>query len=101
MLGKLFIPGSSSQVKLMTDMIRHGYAKERLRSKPQYFRKIFSKNSPMKPTIKRGHESVVRDKYWWLVTEGVRRCIEGEGQAPWHDRLLSAEWVRLCTLHDF
>ena len=37
--------------KLMTVMIRHGYAKERLPSKPQNFRKTFFKNSPIKPTI--------------------------------------------------
>ena len=87
--------------KLMTGMNRHGYAKERLRIKLQNFRKTFFNNSPIKPTIKRVHDPVVRDKYWWLVTEGVWRCIEGEGQAPWHDRLLSVEWVRLCMLHDF
>ena len=59
--------------------------------------KHFFKNSPMKPNIKRVHDPVVRNKYWWLVTEGVWRCIEAEGQAPWHERLLGAEWVRLCT----
>ena len=87
--------------KLMTDMIRHGYAKERLRSNLHNSRKTFFKTSPIKPTIKRVHDPVVRDKYWWLVTEGVWKCIEGEGKAPWHDKLLSDEWVRLCTLHDF
>ena len=45
----------------------------------------------------RVHDQVVHDKYWWLVTGGVWRCIEGDGQAPWHDGLLSDEWVRLCT----
>ena len=53
----------------------------------------------MKPTINR--YPVECYKYWWLVSEGVWRCIEGEGQAPWQDRLLCDEWVRLCTLHDF
>ena len=70
--------------------------KERLRSKLQ-----ISANSPMKPTVKRVHDPVVCEKYWWLVTEGVWKCIEREGQAPGHDRLLRDEWVRLCTLHGF
>ena len=35
----------------MIDMIRHGYAKDRLRSKLQNFRKTFFENSPIKPTI--------------------------------------------------
>ena len=87
--------------KLMTDMVRHGYAKERLRSKLHNFRKTFFKNSPTKPTFKRVHDPVVREKYWWLVTEGVWKCIKKEDQAPEHDRLLSDEWVRLCTLHGF
>ena len=49
---------------------------------------------------KRVHDPVVRDKYWWLVTEGVWRCIKGEGHAPWHDEMMGAGWVRLRTLHD-
>ena len=32
--------------------------------------KRFFLNSPIKPTIKRVHDPGVRDKYWWLVTEG-------------------------------
>ena len=87
--------------KLMTDLIRHGYAKERLQNKLHNSRKTFFKNSPIKPTNKRVHDPVVREKYWWLVTEGVWKCIEREGQAPGHDRLLSDEWVRLCTSHGF
>ena len=51
--------------------------------------------------MNRVHDPVVRDKYWWLVTEEVWRCIEGKGQAPWHDRLLRDKRVRLCTLHGF
>ena len=50
--------------KLMTDMIRHDYAKERLRSKLHNFRKTFFKQSSIKPTIKRVHDPGVREKYW-------------------------------------
>ena len=52
---------------------------------------IYTYNSQIKPTNKRVHDPVVREKYCWLVTEGVWRCIEREGEAPWHDRLLSDE----------
>ena len=65
----------------MMDMIRHGYAKDRLRSKLHNFRETFFSNSPIEPTINRVHGPVVHDKYWRLVTEGIWRCIEGEAQA--------------------
>ena len=78
------------------DMIRHGYyAKDRVRRQVQNFRKIYFQNSPMKPTIIRYRvlDLVARDKYWWLVNDEIWRCIEREGQAPWHGRLLGDEWV--------
>ena len=87
----------------MMDMIRHIYAKDRVRRQLSNFRKIYFYNSPMEPTIDRYrvHDPVLRDKYWWLVTEGVWRCIEEEGQAPWHGGLLGDEWVRLSALPEF
>ena len=48
-----FQAAAAKKKNLMTDMIRHGYAKERLRSKLQNFRKTFSKNTPIESTIKR------------------------------------------------
>ena len=87
----------------MMDMIRHVYyAKDRVRRQVQNFRKIFFQNSPMKPTIIRYRvlDPVARDKYWWLVNDEIGRCIEVEGQAPWHGRLLGDELVRPCTFPD-
>ena len=54
------------------EMIRYGYAMERLRSKLHNFRETFFKNSPIKPTINtnRVHGPVVRDKIGgWSLNE--------------------------------
>ena len=54
------------------DMIRHGYAMISLQSKLQNFSKTFMKltdEAHYKLIRYRVHDSVVRDKYWWLVTE--------------------------------
>ena len=55
---------------LITDMTRHGYAKDRLRSKLHNLRKTLFKKSPIEPTTNGVHGPVVRYKYWSLIGYG-------------------------------
>ena len=92
----------AAAAKLMMDMTRHGYANDRVRRHVQNLRKIYFQKPPMKPTIFLCIvlDPVARDKNWWLVNDEIWTCIEREGQAPYHGRLLGDEWVRPCTFPD-
>ena len=68
--------------KLMMDMIRHDYAKDRVRRNLLNFRKILSKTSPTLPTVNIVHDPVVRDKYRWLVTERVGHVSKRKLKLP-------------------